>query len=59
MFEPERARAHLTQLLTWVGDGSLTPTVERHFALENFSEAMTFAISGKGRGKIIIDVVRI
>lgn len=56
MYEPERAHAHLIQLLSWVGDGSLTPPVGRRFALDDFAEAMTFAMSGKGHGKTIIDI---
>lgn len=56
LFEPERAAAHIGQLLSWVADGSLVPPSGRRFPLGAFAEAMEFALSGKGQGKTIIDV---
>jgi len=58
VFEPERAAAQLAELLGWVGEGRLEPPVGSTFALENFGEALTFALSGRGAGKTILQVVR-
>lgn len=54
IFEPELARAHMAELLGWVAEGQLVPPVGREFALEDFAEAMTYAMSGKGLGKTVI-----
>jgi NADPH2:quinone reductase len=56
IFQPALAKAHLAELLAWVGEGLLVPPTGREFALENFSEAMTFAMSGGGTGKAIIRI---
>lgn len=54
IFEPKLARAHMAELMDWVADGPLVPPVGQEFALEDFAEAMTFAMSGKGSGKTVI-----
>jgi NADPH:quinone reductase len=54
IFEPKLARAHMAELLGWVAEGRLVPPVGKEFALEDFAEAMTYAMSGKGAGKTII-----
>ena len=54
IFEPELARAHMAELLGWVAEGRLVPPVGKAFALEDFAEAMTYAMSGKGTGKTVI-----
>jgi NADPH2:quinone reductase len=54
IFEPGLARTHMAELLGWVATGRLAPPVGREFALEDFAEAMTYAMSGKGSGKTII-----
>jgi len=56
LFEAERARSHVQQLLAWVAEGRLTPAVGRRFPLSDFAQAMQFATSGAGSGKTIIDV---
>lgn len=56
LFEAELAEKHLSQLLAWVDEGRLDPPVGRRFPMTSFADAMEFAISGKGVGKVIIDV---
>jgi NADPH2:quinone reductase len=56
IFEPERAKAHMADLLAWVGDGQLEPPAGKVFAFEDFAAAMTFAMSGAGAGKTIIQI---
>jgi NADPH:quinone reductase len=58
LFEPERAAAQLAELLAWVGDGRLDPPVGSTFGLEDFGAALTFALSGRGAGKTILEVAR-
>jgi NADPH2:quinone reductase len=57
LFEAERARNHLRQLLSWVAEGRLSPPVGRRFSLQDFAEAMQFATSGAGSGKTVIEVM--
>jgi NADPH2:quinone reductase len=54
IFEPALARAHMAELLGWVATSRLVPPVGKEFALEEFAEAMTWAMSGKGSGKTVI-----
>lgn len=54
--EEARAEEHMARLLAWVGEGRLAPPVGRRYPLEDFAEAMTFALSGQGVGKVVIDV---
>jgi NADPH2:quinone reductase len=56
LFEPEKAAAHLTELLSWVADGRLDPPVGRIFALAEFSDALQFALKGEGLGKTVVQV---
>ena len=56
MFESERAQGHLAELLGWVAEGRLTPPVGRRFGLENFADAMRYALSGSGSGKTVIEI---
>ena len=56
LFEPALAKAHMTELLGWVADGRLNPPTGRVFALDDFAAAMTFALSGAGSGKTIIEI---
>ena len=56
LFEAELASSHLSELLSWVGDGSLSPPVGREFAFEEFIPALEYALSGKGQGKTILRV---
>lgn len=54
LFEPDRAAAHLTELLGWIADGRFAPPVGRTFGIEDFAQALEFALSGKGLGKTIL-----
>ena len=56
LYEKERAAAHLSELLGWVGDGLLKPPVGREFAFEEFAQALEYALSGKGLGKTVLRV---
>ena len=56
LFEGRRAQAHLTELLGWVADGRLSPPVGRGFALDQFGEALEFALTGQGLGKTVLTV---
>ncbi len=56
MFEAAHGQEHLRELLGWVAEGRLAPAVGRRFAFGDFGDAMTFAISGQGMGKTVIDV---
>ena len=54
LFEAQRAAIHLADLLAMVGEGRLDVPVGRTFPLQDFAEAMQFALSGQGLGKTII-----
>jgi NADPH2:quinone reductase len=56
LFEAARAAAHLEQLLAWVAEGRLVPPIGRRFAMDEFAEALQFALSGQGLGKTVLDV---
>jgi NADPH2:quinone reductase len=54
LFERAKAEAHLKELFSWVADGRLNPIAGRTFLLEEFSQAMQFALSGQGLGKTVL-----
>lgn len=54
LYEQALAQRHLAELLEWVAAGSLVPPVGRCFALDEFADAMQFAMSGKGTGKAVV-----
>ena len=56
LFEPDRARSHLRELLEWTGDGRLVPPVGREFAFDDFRGALEFALTGQGLGKTVLRV---
>ena len=56
LFEKERAKAHIDELLAWVGEGKLVPPVGRSFRLDEFAPALEFALTGKGLGKTVIEI---
>jgi NADPH2:quinone reductase len=56
MFEWQRAAAHVATLLAWVDDGRLAPAVGKVFPFDAYREALTFALSGRGMGKTILEV---
>lgn len=56
LFEPDRARAEVAELLAWAADGRLLPPVGRTFAFDEFAAALNFALSGRGPGKTVLRV---
>lgn len=56
LFEGRLAHAHLTELLGWVAEGKLVPPVGRAFALDAFTDALEFALTGQGLGKTVLRV---
>lgn len=58
LFEAERSKAHLAELLGWVAEGRLTPPVGKRYAFSDFADAMQFALSGQGSGKTVIEIAR-
>lgn len=56
LFERALAAAHLDQLLAWAGEGRLTQPVGRSFPLEDYAQALEFALSGQGHGKTVLEV---
>lgn len=56
LYEAELGAAHLSELLAWVGDGSLVPPVGREFAFDEFVSALEYALSGQGQGKTVLRV---
>jgi NADPH:quinone reductase-like Zn-dependent oxidoreductase len=55
-FEPERAVEHMDTLMGWVAAGRLKAPVGRSFVLEDFADALEFALTGKGLGKTIVTI---
>jgi NADPH2:quinone reductase len=55
-FEPERAVEHMDNLMGWVAAGRLKAPVGRSFVLEDFADALEFALTGKGLGKTIVTI---
>lgn len=55
-YEGELATAHTREMLAWVEEGRLTPPVGSIFPLEQFREAMEFALSGQGMAKTVIEL---
>ena len=54
VFEADKARAQVDELLDWVRDGRLVPPVGRIFPFEQYREALTFAFSGQGVAKTVL-----
>jgi NADPH2:quinone reductase len=55
-FEAARADAHLNELLRWVAGRRLSPIVGRTFALDEFAAALSFALTGQGLGKTVVEI---
>jgi NADPH:quinone reductase-like Zn-dependent oxidoreductase len=56
MLLARQSRADLETLADMLGSGRLRTVVDRHYRLEDISEAIRYSESGRARGKIIIDV---
>ena len=54
LFETELAASHLCELLGWVRDEKIVPTVGQVFRFDDFASAFTYALSGKAIGKTVI-----
>ncbi len=56
VYQAAEARQELEELLGWVGDGRLDPPVGRAFSFDQHRDALTYALSGKGVAKTILQV---
>ena len=56
VFEEDKARAELDELLDWVAEGALAPPVGRVFALAEAVTALAYALGGQGIGKTVLEV---
>ena len=56
IFEHQKSRDHLQQLLAWVSEGKLLPPIGKVFCFQEFSAALEYAMSGKGLGKTVIKI---
>ncbi len=56
LYEAPHARAALDELLGWIAEGRFTPPVGRRFALNDYAQALEFAMSGQGLGKTVLTV---
>ena len=57
-YETKRAIGDLHQLAEWAGEGKIKPPVGRTYPFAEFGEAMVFALSGQGTGKVVLDVAK-
>ncbi len=55
-FDGARVPADLAELTRLLGEGVLNPAIGNRHAFESFGNAMLDAISGKGRGKVVLQV---
>lgn len=55
-YETKRAIGDLHQLATWASEGKIKPPVGRVYPFDQFGEAMVFALSGEGTGKVVLEV---
>lgn len=56
LYENAHAMRHLDDLLAWVATGKMIPPIGQEFALDDFADAMRFAMSGSGQAKSVIRV---
>lgn len=56
MFEWQRAAAHVATLLSWVEEGRLVPVPGRVFPFDAYRDALSFALSGRGMGKTVLEI---
>lgn len=55
-FESAGATAALAEMAALLGSGALKPPVGNSYAFADFGAALTDAISGKGRGKVVLRI---
>jgi NADPH2:quinone reductase len=58
LFEQHRLRDDFRQLLDWVATDRLDPPVGQLFRFDQFADALKLALSGKAKGKIVLEVAR-
>jgi NADPH2:quinone reductase len=56
LFERAKAAAEIEELIAWAGEGRLSPAVGRRFAFTEFAAAMSWAQSGRGMGKTVLEI---
>ncbi|TWT09464.1 NADPH:quinone oxidoreductase family protein [Reyranella sp. CPCC 100927] len=56
VFEADKAKAQVQELLGWVRDDRLAPPVGRVFPFAQYREALSFAFSGQGVAKTVLAV---
>ncbi|MDP2329185.1 MAG: NADPH:quinone oxidoreductase family protein [Reyranella sp.] len=56
VFEAAAAQREFGELLAWVAEGRLNPPAGRAFPFDRYREALTYALSGEGIAKTIIEV---
>ncbi len=54
LFEAPLARDHLRTLANWAAERQISPPVGRVFEWDDYGEALTFALGGKGVGKTVL-----
>jgi len=55
-YETKRAIGDLHQLSQWASEGKIKPPVGRVYPFAEFGEAMVFALSGQGTGKVVLTI---
>nr|WP_321441958.1 NADPH:quinone oxidoreductase family protein [uncultured Hyphomonas sp.] len=55
-YELPQAIAALHELAGWAADGKIRPPVGKVYPFGQFGEAMVFALSGKGTGKVVLEI---
>lgn len=55
-YELPQAIATLKELAAWAGEGKIKPPVGSVYPFDQFGEAMVSALSGKGTGKVVLEV---
>lgn len=55
-YETKRAIGDLHQLAQWASEGKIKPPVGRVYPFAEFGEAMVFALSGQGTGKVVLTI---
>jgi NADPH2:quinone reductase len=56
LFDGAEVPGQMARLLGWAADGRIRPAVGAKFAFSGFGAALNAAISGKGLGKVVLEV---
>lgn len=54
--EKDASDENLTQLLGMLADGSISPPIDKTFALSDFANAMNYVSTGQSVGRVVIDM---